>query len=116
MTKPAAVARSAKDSGAVLRLQRLLGLTRTELADALDVSPRTLDRRPLRHKELDRLSVLERIARLACEVVPKDRVAGWFARRKAALDGDAPKALLGTETGRRIVETYLERLIDGTVL
>jgi putative toxin-antitoxin system antitoxin component (TIGR02293 family) len=116
MTKSAAAARPAKASGAVLRVQKLLGLARTELADALDVSPRTLDRRPLRHKELDRLSVLEQIGRRACEVVPEDRVAGWFARRKAALDGDAPKELLGTETGRRIVEAYLERLIDGTVL
>jgi putative toxin-antitoxin system antitoxin component (TIGR02293 family) len=91
-------------------------LTRAELADALDVSPRTLDRRPLRAKELDRLSVLEQIGRRACEVVPEERVAKWFARPKAALDGDAPKELLGTETGRRIVEAYLERLIDGTVL
>jgi putative toxin-antitoxin system antitoxin component (TIGR02293 family) len=116
MAKSAVAAQAAKDRGAVPRVQRLLGLTRAELADALDVSPRTLDRRPLQHKELDRLSVLEQIGRRACEVVPEDRVAGWFSRPKAALDGDAPKELLRTETGRRIVEAYLERLIDGTVL
>lgn len=106
----------ARESVRVRKIQTLFGLTRSELADAVDLSVRTLDRRPLTEKELDRLDVLEEIGKLARQVLRTDGVAAWFARPKLALEGRAPKDLLGTESGRRVVLAHLERLIDGTVL
>lgn len=116
MANSVATPTPARESERVRRIQALLGLTRSELADAIDLSVRTLDRRPLTEKELDRLDVLEEIGELARQLLRTDGVPAWFARPKMALEGRAPKDLLGTESGRRVVVAHLERLIDGTVL
>ena len=106
---------AAKDAPRVLRLQELFGLTQAEVAELLEVSPSTLARRPLNSRELDRLAVLEGIGRLAVELLPRVAVSRWLAEPKRALDGRPPKELLATENGRRVVETFLLRALDGTV-
>ena len=104
-----------KDSLRVARLQRNLGLTQAELARLLETSPSTLARRPLSPGELDRLSILEEIARLAARVVPAEHLPRWLGEGKLPLEGAAPKELLASESGRRRLETYLLRALDGAV-
>lgn len=104
----------ARDAPRVLGVQELFALTQAEMAELLEMSPSTLARRPLNSRELDRLAVLEGIGRLATELLPRAVIGAWMAEPKRALDGRAPKQLLGTESGRRIVETFLLRALDGT--
>jgi transcriptional regulator with XRE-family HTH domain len=106
-------ARAAKDSGRVRRLQELLGLTQAEVAELLETSPSTLARRPLNSKEADRLGVLERLAALSEELVPRPHLARWLEEPKEALGGASPKRLLATESGRRTIESYLLGALDG---
>jgi transcriptional regulator with XRE-family HTH domain len=102
-----------KDSLRVARLQKGLGLTQVELARILETSASTLARRPLSGPELDRLSILEAISRLAARIVPPEHLARWLAEEKIPLDGAAPKELLASESGRRQLETFLLRALDG---
>ncbi|KAB2950940.1 MAG: DUF2384 domain-containing protein [Thermoanaerobaculia bacterium] len=102
-----------KDSLRVARLQKGLGLTQAELARILETSPSTLARRPLSGGELDRLAILEEISRLAAQVVPGEHLARWLSEAKLPLEGAAPKELLASESGRRRLETYLLRALDG---
>jgi transcriptional regulator with XRE-family HTH domain len=96
------------------RLQELLGLTQAEVARLLELSPSTLARRPLAGPELDRLRVLEELGALAAKLVPRPHVARWLAEGKEPLGGSAPRELLATESGRRALETFLLRALDGT--
>jgi transcriptional regulator with XRE-family HTH domain len=116
MTGAVAEARGIREARRLRKVQDLFHLTQTELAEALGTSPSTLARRPLNSRELDTLGVLESIGALACDVVPRTQVALWFSRPKVALDGTSPKQLLATESGRRMVELFLHRAIDNTVL
>lgn len=102
-----------KDSLRVARLQKLLGLTQAELARILETSASTLARRPLSGPELDRLSILEEISRLAAQVVPREHLPRWLAEEKIPLEGAAPMELLASESGRRRLEAYLLRALDG---
>lgn len=106
-------ARAAKDSGRVRRLQETFGLTQAEIAELLETSPSTLARRPLNSKEADRLGVLERLAALAEELVPRPHLARWLEEPKESLGGASPKRLLATESGRRTIESYLLGALDG---
>ena len=124
MTKSAAVSTPSATSPPeppvgrdVLRLRRLqkgLGLTQAELARILETSPSTLARRALTDAELDRVGIVERLARLAAQIVPREQLPRWLAEEKIPLEGAAPKALLASESGRRRLETYLLRALDGT--
>ena len=124
MTKSAAVSTPSATSPPeppvgrdVLRLRRLqkgLGLTQAELARILETSPSTLARRALTDTELDRVGIVERLARLAAQIVPREQLPRWLAEEKIPLEGAAPKALLASESGRRRLETYLLRALDGT--
>jgi transcriptional regulator with XRE-family HTH domain len=96
------------------RLQKGLGLTQAELARILETSPSTLARRPLTASELDRVGILEQLARLAAQIVPREQLPRWLAEEKIPLDGAAPKELLASESGRRRLETYLLRALDGS--
>ncbi len=96
------------------RLQKGFGLTQAELARILETSPSTLARRALTAAELDRVEILEQLARLAAQIVPREHLPRWLAEAKPPLDGAAPKALLASESGRRRLETYLLRALDGT--
>lgn len=106
----------AKTSSRVQRLQRTLGLTQSEMAAILEVSPKTLGRRALKPSEAERVSILEQIAQVAAQIVPTPHLARWFDEPKVYLGNAAPKALLGSERGRRALEAYLLSLADSAVL
>ncbi|MGH9380132.1 MAG: antitoxin Xre-like helix-turn-helix domain-containing protein [Thermoanaerobaculia bacterium] len=106
----------AKSTDRVQRVQAVFGLTQGELAQILELSPKTLARRALNANETDRLQILEHLASLATNLVPKAHIPRWFSEPKTYLEGSPPKSLLSTESGRRTLESYLLSLIDSNVL
>ena len=104
----------------VEELTRAAGLTLKELADALDLSPRSLQRRRrggrLARYESDRLYRLARIVALADEFLgDRDRAIRWLKRPNRALGGIPPMAALDTELGARQVENILGRIAYGGI-
>ncbi len=107
-------------SAVVEELMRASGLTLRELATALDLSPRSLQRRRrtgrLARYESDRLYRLARIVALADEFLGNhERALRWLKRPNRALGGIAPVAALDTEVGARQVENILGRIAYGGV-
>ena len=101
-------------------LMRASGLTLNELASALDLSPRSLQRRRrtgrLAAYESDRLYRLARIVALASEYLgDRGRAIRWLKRPNRALGGIAPIATLDTEPGAREVENILGRIAYGGI-
>src|SRR5579863_1602299 len=101
-------------------LMRASGLTLKELAGALDLSPRSLQRRRrsgrLARFESDRLYRLARIVALAQQSLGgHERAMRWLKRGNRALAGVAPIAALDTELGSRQVENVLGRIAYGGV-
>ena len=100
-------------------LMRASGLTLKELADALDLSPRSLQRRRrgrLARFESDRLYRLARLLALAHENLgDAARASRWFKRTNHALGGLAPIAAIDTELGARQVENLLGRIAYGGI-
>lgn len=104
----------------VEELMRASGLTLKELADALDLSARSLQRHRrtgrLARYESDRLYRLARIVALANEFLgDHERAIRWLKRPNRALGGIAPVAALDTELGARQVENILGRIAYGGV-
>jgi len=104
----------------VERLMRASGLTLKELATALDLSPRSLQRRRrtgrLARYESDRLYRLARIVALADEFLGNhERAMQWLKRPNRALGGTAPIAAIDTELGARQVENVLGRIAYGGI-
>jgi putative toxin-antitoxin system antitoxin component (TIGR02293 family) len=104
----------------VEQLMRASGLTLKELADSLDLSPRSLQRRRsggrLARFESDRLYRLARIVALANQSLGKpDLVTRWLRRSNRALGGQAPIASIDTELGARQVESVLGRIAYGGI-
>jgi putative toxin-antitoxin system antitoxin component (TIGR02293 family) len=104
----------------VEQLMRASGLTLKELATALDLSPRSLQRRRrtgrLARYESDRLYRLARIVALANEFLgDHERAVHWLKRPNRALGGISPVAALDTELGARQVENILGRLAYGGI-
>jgi len=104
----------------VEELMRASGLTLKELATALDLSPRSLQRRRrtgrLARYESDRLYRLARIMALAGEFLgDHERAVRWLKHPNRALGGIAPVAALDTELGARQVENILGRIAYGGV-
>jgi putative toxin-antitoxin system antitoxin component (TIGR02293 family) len=96
------------------------GLTLKELSAALDLSPRSLQRRRqqgrLARCESDRLYRLARIVALAKQYIGDDATATrWLKRPNRALGGDKPLELIDTELGARAVEKVLGRIAFGGV-
>ena len=101
-------------------LMRTSGLTLKELAGALDLSPRSLQRRRrsgrLARYESDRLYRLARIVALADEFLgDHERAIRWLKRPNRALGGISPVAALDTELGARQVENVLGRIAYGGI-
>jgi putative toxin-antitoxin system antitoxin component (TIGR02293 family) len=101
-------------------LMRASGLTLKELATALDLSPRSLQRRRrsgrLARYESDRLYRLARILALADEFLgDHERAVRWLKHPNRALGGFAPITALDTELGARQVENVLGRIAYGGV-
>ena len=104
----------------VEELMRAAGLTLKELAAALDLSPRSLQRRKrsgrLAQYESDRLYRLARIVALASEFLgDHDKAIRWLKRPNHALGGIAPIDTLDTELGARQVENVLGRIAYGGI-
>lgn len=104
----------------VEELMRTSGLTLKELASALDLSPRSLQRRRrsgrLARYESDRLYRLARIVAIASEYLgDHERALRWLKRPNRALGGLAPVAAIDTELGARQVENILGRIAFGGV-
>jgi putative toxin-antitoxin system antitoxin component (TIGR02293 family) len=104
----------------VEKLMRASGLTLKELADALDLSPRSLQRRRrtgrLARYESDRLYRLARIVALANEYLGgHERALSWLKRPNRALGGIAPVGAIDTEPGARQVENILGRIAYGGI-
>jgi putative toxin-antitoxin system antitoxin component (TIGR02293 family) len=102
------------------RLMQASGLTLRELAAALDLSPRSLQRRRsagrLARYESDRLYRLARIVALADEFLgDHERAVRWLKRPNRALGGIAPVAAIDTELGARQVENILGRIAYGGI-
>lgn len=104
----------------VEELMRASGLTLKELASALDLSPRSLQRRRrtrrLARYESDRLYRLARIVALANEFLgDHKRAIRWLKHPNRALGGIAPVETLDTELGARQVEHILGRIAYGGI-
>lgn len=104
----------------VEELMRTSGLTLKELSGALDLSPRSLQRRRrsgrLARYESDRLYRLARIVALADEFLgDHERAIRWLKRPNRALGGISPVAALDTELGARQVENVLGRIAYGGI-
>jgi putative toxin-antitoxin system antitoxin component (TIGR02293 family) len=105
---------------AVLReVMRASGLTLQELATALDLSSRSLQRRRrgrLARFESDRIYRMARLMALARETLGEgERAVRWLKRTNRALGGLAPIAAIDTELGARQVENLLGRIAYGGV-
>jgi putative toxin-antitoxin system antitoxin component (TIGR02293 family) len=99
-------------------LMQASGLTLRELAGALDLSPRSLQRRRRRGRlarfESDRLYRMARLLALARETLGDGaRASRWLKRSNRALGGVAPIAAIDTEPGARQVENILGRIAYG---
>lgn len=104
----------------VEELMRASGLTLKELAGALDLSPRSLQRRRqsgrLARYESDRLYRLARIVALANEYLgDRERALRWLKHPNRALGGMAPVSAIDTELGARQVENILGRIAYGGI-
>ena len=99
---------------------RTSGLTLKELAVALDLSPRSLQRRRrsgrLARYESDRLYRLARVVALANEFLgDHERAMRWLKHPNRALGGIAPITAIDTELGARQVENVLGRIAYGGI-
>lgn len=104
----------------VEELMRASGLTLKELTSALDLSPRSLQRRrrsgKLARYESDRLYRLARIVAIANEYLGgHERATRWLKHPNRALGGLAPVAAIDTELGARQVENILGRIAYGGI-
>jgi putative toxin-antitoxin system antitoxin component (TIGR02293 family) len=104
----------------VEQVMKASGLTLKELAGALDLSPRSLQRRRssgrLARYESDRLYRLARIVALASEFLgDHEKAIHWLKRPNRALGGIPPLAALDTELGARQVENILGRIAYGGI-
>src|SRR5712691_1536068 len=104
----------------VEELMQASGLTLKELADALDLSPRSLQRRRrsgrLARFESDRLYRLARIVALAQQSLgSRQSAARWLKRSNRALGGASPISAMDTELGARQVENVLGRIAYGGI-
>src|ERR1700731_937130 len=106
--------------GVVEELMRASGLTLKELAGALDLSPRSLQRRRrsgrLARHESDRLYRLARIVAIASEYLgDHERAMRWLKHPNRSLGGLPPVAAIDTELGARQVENILGRIAYGGI-
>ena len=101
-------------------LMRASGLTLRELANSLDLSARSLQRRRssgrLTGYESDRLYRFARIVAIANDFLgDRERAMRWLKRHNRALGGIAPVAAMDTELGARQVENILGRIAYGGI-
>ncbi len=104
---------------ALERFQRNIDLPLRELADAIRVPLRTLDRRKragrLEPEESDRAIRLSRVFGAVLTLFEGDEEAAraWLKRRQVALGNERPIDFVRTEVGAREVERLIGRLEHG---
>ena len=100
-------------------LTRSLGVTNKELAELIQISTRTLNRRQkegrLKGDESDRLLRFARIFTHAVDLFAGDQEAAqqWLSSEIPALKGTTPLEASKTEEGAREVESLIARLEQG---
>lgn len=100
-------------------LQENFGLSRGEVAQLVQIKPRTLDRRRregrLQPEESDRLLRLSRVFGKALELFEGESRAAkeWLYSSQRALGGAVPLEIARTDIGAREVEDLLGRLSHG---
>jgi len=100
-------------------LTRTMGVTNKELAELVQISTRTLNRRQkegkLKAVESDRLLRFARIITYAIDLFEGDQEAAqnWLSSKKQALKGDSPLKASRTEEGAREVESLIVRIGHG---
>ena len=101
------------------RLQRAIALPAQDLAEFVQIPPRTLQRRKeagrLRADESDRLLRVSRLLEHAIDLFEGDTAAArnWLGSPKKALAGHTPLDCARTEAGAREVESLIGRLEHG---
>jgi putative toxin-antitoxin system antitoxin component (TIGR02293 family) len=100
-------------------LTESMEVTNKELAELVQISTRTLNRRQkegkLKADESDRLLRVARIFTQAVDLFEGEREAAqhWLSRENRALKGDTPLEASKTEEGAREVENLIVRLEHG---
>ena len=97
---------------------RVMGISQTELARALDIPAHTLARRKkegvLSRVESEKLVRLALVVERAVEVFENDRTAlDWIKSQNPALGGTSPLSLLDTDLGSVAVVNTLGRIEQG---
>jgi putative toxin-antitoxin system antitoxin component (TIGR02293 family) len=96
-------------------MKRRLRLSDAELAQAINIHPRTLIRRKsqkwLRSDESDRLSRLARVTSHAIDVLgSEENAVAWLHHPNRALGGAQPLQYLSTDLGAKRVEATLNHI------
>ncbi len=108
--------------GKIKELNERYALTLSDIADILDVAPKTLTRwsknmnsaAQISKRKIDSLDVLESILKLGKKVLgSEDDLNDWLHNPVFALDGNKPVDLIKTESGRRKVEIALHQIEHG---
>jgi putative toxin-antitoxin system antitoxin component (TIGR02293 family) len=105
--------------GELERLRQNMGLSREEMAELVQIKPRTLDRRKkegrLHPEESDRLLRASRVFGRAIALFEGDieGALGWLSSPQRALGGAVPLEMARTEIGAGEVEDLIGRLEQG---
>jgi putative toxin-antitoxin system antitoxin component (TIGR02293 family) len=105
--------------GELERLRQNMGISMDEMAELVQIRPRTLDRRKkegrLHPEESDRLLRATRVFGRAIALFEGDveGALGWLSTPKRALGGAVPLEMARTEIGAREVEGLIGRLEHG---
>lgn len=103
----------------VIMLADTLNLHKSQVAERLNIPPRTLSRRlasksRLTHDESDRTLRMAKVVALANEVLgAEDKASRWMVAPNRALGGRKPFDQLDTELGVRSVEEILYAIAYG---
>jgi putative toxin-antitoxin system antitoxin component (TIGR02293 family) len=103
-------------------MAQVLGIDRVQLADILDTSLRTLQRKAEADSRLgpaasDRLARIKRIHELATHVLGEsDKAARWLTSASRGLGGEVPLQMLDTDIGTQRVQQELREIEYGMPL
>ena len=108
--------------GKIKEINANYALTLSDIADILDIAPKTLTRwtknkknpKAISQRKSDSLEILESILELGKKVLgTDDELNQWLHNPVFALDGEKPIDLIKTESGRRKVEAVLHQIEYG---
>jgi putative toxin-antitoxin system antitoxin component (TIGR02293 family) len=108
--------------GEIKKLNERYSLTMVDIADVLDIAPKTLTRwtkskassKVISQQKSDSLKILESILELGKQVLGSDEeLNNWLHNPVFKLEGEKPIDLIKTESGRRKVEEVLHQIEYG---